>query len=148
VDNAVFKSLAQFLSASGTNYTVFLRAYSASSFPGESAAAVVRRVFGDDAIISETTRVSEGQVVAEVSSSLEYLGDAGSGPDPASMQSLEFQQLLAAVLAQVSSFASGASSIENFYFKKGHPAYPVFWDFAFLFTHAGHSVVLVGSSSD
>jgi hypothetical protein len=148
VDNAAFSALTRLLNAGGTNYIVFLRAYSASSVPDESAATVVRRVVGDKAVISETDGVSEGEVVAEVASSLKYAGDAGAGPDPASMQSEEFQQLLAAALAQVSSFASGASTIERFHFKQGHPAYPVFWDFAFLFRHASDCVVLVGSSSD
>ncbi len=31
---------------------------------------------------------------------------------------------------------------------EGHPGYPVFWDFAFLFVSNSNATILIGSSSD
>jgi hypothetical protein len=38
--------------------------------------------------------------------------------------------------------------IERFWRKEGHPAYPVFWDFAFVIAGPTEAEVFIGSSSD
>ena len=42
----------------------------------------------------------------------------------------------------------GATVIERFWLKEGHPAYPVFWDFAFVIAGPHETKVFIGSSSD
>ena len=64
------------------------------------------------------------------------------------MQSEEFARLLELTMAEVSSAVESATKIETFRFSEGHPAYPVFWDFALLFASPTETVILVGSSSD
>ena len=57
-------------------------------------------------------------------------------------------ELLNRVVANAKATSSKANRIEKFRLDEGHPAYPVFWDFAFLFTSSDEATVLVGSSSD
>ena len=98
--------------------------------------------------VEKITVASVHELLADVTSSLSYAGDDGAGPDRSDLQSLKFRKLLTNVIAEVCSLADRSSKIEQFTFGAGHPAYPVFWDFAYLFTGPVQSVVLVGSSSD
>jgi hypothetical protein len=43
---------------------------------------------------------------------------------------------------------SQATLVVNFWLKAGHPAYPVFWGFAFVIAGPRGAEVFVGSSSD
>jgi hypothetical protein len=141
-------AMAEFLNADGINYTVFLREYLASSDPVVPTEALVRRAVGDEVSIERVSAVSVHEVLAEVTWSLAYAGDDGAGPGRDNLQSEQFPKLLTGVIAEACRLADRSTKIEKFNFKSGHPAYPVFWDFAFLFTGDEQSVVLVGSSSD
>jgi hypothetical protein len=44
--------------------------------------------------------------------------------------------------------AGASKKIQRFWLQDGHPAYPGFWDFAFLFWEAGKATIVIGSSSD
>jgi hypothetical protein len=145
---AAFDAVVNFLNAGGTNYTVFLRTYQTDTTSGESTMDAVRRAVGEGVSVERVQAASVHEVLAEVTSSLAYAGDASAGPDPADLLSAEFRRLLADVIEKVCALAEGAIRIEQFRFKDGHPAYPVFWDFAFLFVAPHQSTVLVGSSSD
>jgi len=87
-------------------------------------------------------------MLMEVRACLTYEGDHGVGPDPTTMQSERFAELLERTLEEVAGLAKAATRVEAFRIGDGHPADPVFWDFAFLFTLATEAVVLIGSSSD
>jgi len=43
---------------------------------------------------------------------------------------------------------SKAGKITRFTLKKGHPFYPVFWDFAFNIEVENESYIIIGASSD
>jgi len=43
---------------------------------------------------------------------------------------------------------SDATTIKRFWLKQGHPAYPVFWDFAFVVIGTQQVELFIGSSSD
>ena len=44
--------------------------------------------------------------------------------------------------------AAGAALLAQFWLRDGHPAYPVFWDFAFVIAGSAGGQVFIGSSSD
>jgi hypothetical protein len=56
--------------------------------------------------------------------------------------------LVAAVLAELKSKVDVASLLAHFWLQEGHPAYPVFWDFAFVVAGPEGGLVFLGSSSD
>jgi cob(I)alamin adenosyltransferase len=92
--------------------------------------------------------VTEDEIVAEIQDSLMFPGDTGAGPDAEMIASVEFANCLDELLAELRKYAKAANKIERFWLKTGHPAYPVFWDFALLFSSADASLVIIGSASD
>jgi hypothetical protein len=85
---------------------------------------------------------------AEVEQALRYAGDPSSGPRATVLQSSQFEELLDIVLTHLEQASSDAISITNFWLKEGHPAYPVFWDVAFVIIGAKQVVVFIRLSSD
>lgn len=143
-----FSALAEFLNASGWNYSVFLRCYGAPLAASVSSEAVIHSALGNTAVVGGCREVTPAEALAEIRESLTYVGDSGAGPAPQAMQSERFAALLDRVLAEVSAAAARSMRIEQFWLKDGHPAYPVFWDFAFLLREENEAIVIVGSSSD
>ena len=141
-------SVADFLDDAGWNYSVFLRSYTTSPIAGASSEQLIRVALGEAAVIDRIESVTPVEVVSAVRSSISYAGDSGAGPDPKAMQSEPFAELLATLLHETEAAARSAVRVEQFWLSAGHPAYPVFWDFAFLFTGTNEAIVLVGSSSD
>jgi hypothetical protein len=141
-------AMASFLNSASWNYSVFLQSYNASKSVDSDSRDLIRSALGDDAVVDRLLPVTPEAVIAEVTSSLCYAGDDGAGPNKDAMKSARFKVLLASVVAEARAMADGSLQIEQFWIKDGHPAYPVFWDFAYLFTRDGDAVVLIGSSSD
>jgi hypothetical protein len=148
MDHPELDAIARFLNAGSMNYSVFLRAYVVESGQADSAATLVRRAVGDAAVIEMGGAVSVHDVLADMTSSLAYAGGEGSGPDGSRLYSDQFRELLSGVISMTCKLADRSTRIERFKFKNGHPAYPVFWNFAFLLTGSGESVVFVGAGSD
>lgn len=141
-------AIEDLLNLGGTNYTVFLRA-SDVALPGDRPPAeLVRAALGTGAIIGGAGSVTCDELVREVRVCLGYLGDSGAGPAPSVVESSRFKELLVILTTELVAVCDGASGIEQFWLKAGHPAYPVFWDFAFLVRKKSVSHVLIGSSSD
>jgi hypothetical protein len=144
----ILSQVAAYLNAAGWNYTVFLSAFTTLSQPAEPFEQTIRRAVGPQAVAVELQPISTTEMVDKIDASLRYAGDSGAGPEPRAVQSEEFKALLARLLAQVRHEAMTATVLQRFRFRDGHPAYPVFWDFAFLMAGPKKSVVLVGSGSD
>jgi hypothetical protein len=52
------------------------------------------------------------------------------------------------ILESIAQLSKSSTKIKALALVEGHPAYPVFWDFAFLFLGENDCLLLVGSSSD
>ncbi|QWT47425.1 hypothetical protein [Azospira inquinata] len=141
-------ALAEFLNAAGWNYSVFLQSYGTPFAASVSSEVVIHSALGATAVVGGCSEVTPAEALAEVKESLTYAGDSGAGPAPQAMQSEHFAELLDTVLAEVGAAVARSTRIERFWLKEGHPAYPVFWDFAFLLRKENEAVVIVGSSSD
>ncbi len=145
--NEAFEALEDLLE--GYNYTVFLWHYNdPAASPGDDLTTILRRTLPTDGIVVGGSQpCSTEELISDISSSISHVGDSGYGPIPESMQSHEFQRLLRAVVDACRLLCED-SQIEFFWLKEGHPAYPVFWDFAFAIRHETGCDVLIGSSSD
>lgn len=141
-------SLASLLNKGGCNYTVFLKSYSVPLHGDPSSEQVVRVALGNSAVVGGIHAVTTAKMQAEVNSCISYAGDGGAGPDSDGIHSVRFKELLATLLSEVEAASRKASRVEQFWLKEGHPAYPVFWDFAFLIIGSNEATILVGSSSD
>ena len=132
----------------GINYTVFLKDYFVPNPTGGSITELISTALGSKVEIGGIGLVTREEAVAEVRESIDYTGDEASGPLPAKLRSVEFQDLRKRLLDEVAQLAECSSEILTFWFQDGHPAYPVFWDFAMIFRQESGSTIFVGSSSD
>jgi hypothetical protein len=145
--NEAFEALEDLLE--GYNYSVFLWHYfdPAASLK-DDLTTILRRTLPKVEIVVGSSRPSGAEeLVSDISSALRHIGDSGSGPIPEQMQSEKFQNLLRDS-TDACRLLCAESRIELFWLKEGHPAYPVFWEFAFAIRHEIGCDILIGSSSD
>lgn len=131
-----------------TNYTVNLQLIEARPVQSESSSALVRRMLGVQAVLGGIETVDANRVCAEILEALQYAGFKGAGPGVEVARDSAFQALMAQLQVELRRLASASIKVERFWLQGGHPAYPVFWDFAFLFRGSDKITLFIGSSSD
>ena len=147
--NDTLSRLCAGLSGSGSgNYLADIRLYHAVGVAGRSVAEVVGASLGWPVAVERTTSADRGEVISRIKEGLEYTGDDGAHPSYAFLSSDQFRKGEEEVLRFFESFLSDAGSVFSFHLTKGHPFYPVFWDYAFLIEKGSDAFVLIGSSSD
>jgi hypothetical protein len=132
----------------GLNYVVFLRLYRIPFSPGAGPEQYIAQALGPAAVIGGSSPAMGQEVLAEVEEALRHAGDRAYGPRPSTLRSKKFKELLRSVLSYIEQAVAGSTVIERFWLKEGHPAYPVFWDFAFVIAGRHEAEVFIGSSSD
>jgi hypothetical protein len=132
----------------GYNYTVFLRTYAVTHPADVDTVTIITSALGSGVVIGNIVSETRDELLAEVESSITHAGDDAYGPKPERLASPELAELLRQVRSQVTSLCDSTSGLFTFWLKDGHPAYPVYWDFAFLFRGTSESTVFIGSSSD
>lgn len=130
------------------NYSVFLRAYEVSYVHPMDTDALICAGLGAEALLGGIDEVDPVIVCAEVEDALFYPGDDGAGPGGSVLQSESFVELIDELKGELLPLVSASHKIQLFWLKEGHPAYPVFWDFAFLFWEKDKATIFIGSSSD
>jgi hypothetical protein len=148
MNQQLLSSIADKLNKNGTNYCVFLQTYTVPINANSSAKEYIRQAASNTANIGNIHAVRSDEVIREVESALTFTGYDGAGPASVTLQSAAFAVQLAELLSGLKAMAAKASKVERFWFQDGHPAYPVFWDFAFMFTFQKGVVIFIGSSSD
>jgi hypothetical protein len=131
----------------GYNYAVFLQCYQLPFISEATVEDYIVQVL-PNAEVGGMQPISAQDVLLQVEQALRYTGDAGSGPKPTALNSPKFEELLGEVLSHLKQVVAGTINITSFWLKRGHPAYPVFWDFAFVFVGTQHVELFIGSSSD
>lgn len=144
----LLEEIADLLQENATNYSVFLQAYEVPFVGGETASAIIHNGLGVEAVLGGIDDVDVDTVWAEVADALLFPGDDGAGPDGAKLMSESFIALIDELREALLQLAAASKKIQRFWLQDGHPAYPVFWDFAFLFWEAGKATIVIGSSSD
>lgn len=144
--------ITRLLSQDATNYKVFFHLYQVSladADGGNDLSACVRKALYAEAEIGGSEEITGADLLAEMEGLLRFSGDPGAGPDASVLQSTELSSLLTELRQSTSKLTDLAKKIERFWLKKGHPAYPVFWDFAYFIVVEGETAtILIGSSSD
>ncbi|QEO78820.1 hypothetical protein [Pseudomonas brassicacearum] len=129
----------------GFNYTVWVNIYG----PFDSNISLEDQLshsVGKDVVVGNQTCVSASEARNDVIEHLLHPGDGGYGPINLTAKRAEILVLIEALLTFVN--LDQASLITSFWLAKGHPAYPVFWDFSFDIHAHEKRWILMGSSSD
>lgn len=144
----VLTEMAELLNANGVNYSVSLRAYSGVMQDKTDISDIISGLIGEEVVIGGVQDLGVTEVTEALREYLGYPGDESAGPDVSTLESVEFSGLLNRLLESVAQLSETSFGLKSFWFAEGHPAYPVFWDFAFLFLRKNEHCLLVGSSSD
>ena len=148
MNNACLSKIGDLLNEDGLNYSVFLRAYEVAAREDLSSSELVCLALGSSVVIGGIHNSAATEVLPEIEASLTYAGDSSAGPSAEALNSVHFKSLLTEMLSDVQKAITESQRVEQFWLKAGHPAYPVFWDFAFLFRSSNKAIIFIGSSSD
>lgn len=129
----------------GYNYQVSLYLYGPIDHEIGLVEAL-KSVVSPDCEICEVNPVSSAVATSEILSSVLYEGDSVSGPIDLVSKRIEVTELINRVIQRAG--IEQADFISQFMLRSGHPAYPVFWDFAFDIHSKGKRWIFIGSSSD
>ena len=134
----------------GYNYQVFLRHYfDPDSNLNTPFVDTLRAVLEKKEVeVGGSAAESLSEVIAEVKRCLTYKGDDTCGPISERISSGKFVEALDMILKHIEKLCASCSNIAGIYIKEGHPAYPVYWNFAWLLQSESGCHVLIGSSSD
>jgi hypothetical protein len=138
--------LSGFDQLGGLNYVVSLGIWRTPGNPDWSPADYVVNALGN-AGVAQIVPTSGAEMLATVEQCLRHAGDGGSHPDRAFLRSVRFKELLAGLRAYLEAAIADAS-VWMFSLFRGHPFYPVMWDFAYLIVRSDGAEVFIGSSSD
>jgi len=138
-----FKRIEQLLY--GINYEVWLNLYGPFD-PDLGLEEVLKVGVSKDAQVSDVVSSSPQRARTEIMDMILYEGDRGHGPEDIDEKREEIISLVDKILSGIN--IEEADLVAGFGFRKGHPAYAVFWDFAYDVHSSGQRWILVGSSSD
>jgi hypothetical protein len=131
----------------GVNYTVFLHHYQLPVTPKATVKDYILQAL-PAAKIGGIQPITAPEAVRQVEDALRYAGDTGAGPYPAALAAPRYEALLQVLLGHVEQACSNITTLVSFWLRDGHPAYPVFWDFALLWVQPQQVELLIGASSD
>lgn len=128
----------------GFNYCVWVNTYGPFDL-SRTLQEQLSHSTGSEVIIGGQSCVTASKARSEITEKLLHLGDGGYGPLDLIAKRSEMLTLLETLFTDV--HLDQASAITSFWLTKGHPAYPVFWDFSFDIQGHGERWILMGSSS-
>ncbi|OWP47470.1 hypothetical protein [Pseudomonas nitroreducens] len=129
----------------GINYEVWIGLYGPLDAQ-ISLEQALKEVVSQDAVVGGSELAARGVVRSQIMEMLLYPGDPGCGPIDLEAKRAEIITLTRRILSDA--HLDEAQEVTSFWFAKGHPAYPVFWDFAYDIHAQGKRWILLGSSSD
>lgn len=129
----------------GINYEVWFNLYGPAD-PELGLTDILKRLISKDCEVSGVVPSTPNEAMSEIMDMVLYKGDTGSGPLELESKKSEISELMSKVFSSIG--IEDAEMVVEFGFKNGHPAYPVFWDFAYDIHSKGQRWIFVGSSSD
>ncbi|AUY36536.1 hypothetical protein EON09_18380 [Pseudomonas soli] len=129
----------------GMNYTLWLNAYGPFALD-RPLEAQLRHSVGKGCTVGGDSPICASDARGEIIEHLLHPGDGGYGPLDLPAKRPEVLRLVEVLLGQVR--LDRADIIRRFWLAEGHPAYPVWWDFAFDIQTQGQRWILMSSASD
>ena len=129
----------------GINYEVWFNLYGPAD-PELGLTDTLQGLISKDCEISGVVPSTPDEAISEIMYMVLYKGDTGAGPLELESKQPEISKLMGKVFSSIG--IEDAEMVVGFGFKNGHPAYPVFWDFAYDIHSKGQRWIFVGSSSD
>ncbi len=129
----------------GINYEVWFNIYGPGD-PDMSLQSALRKLIANNCEISDVVPSTALAAEEEIIGMVLYEGSTGACPLDLVSKKSEIIKLMYEVFSRI--HLKEADMVSEFGFRRGHPAYPVFWDFAYDIHSNGKRWIFVGSSSD
>jgi len=129
----------------GINYEVWFNLYGPLD-TGLGLEQVLKNNISKKVQLSGVVASSQQEAKKEIMAQVLYEGDVGSGPIKLDEKREEITSLMSKVFSLID--FDSADLVSEFGFRKGHPAYPVFWNFAYDIHSNDKRWIFIGSSSD
>ena len=129
----------------GINYEVWFNLYGPAD-PEMGLTDTLKGLISKDCEISGVVPSAPEEAISEIMDMVLYKGDKGSGPIELESKKAKISELMGKIFSSIG--IEDAEMVVEFGFKNGHPADPVFWDFAYDIHSEGQRWIFVGSSSD
>ncbi|MUZ72023.1 hypothetical protein GOZ90_04930 [Agrobacterium vitis] len=148
MDQRLLDQITDVLNDGALNYNVFLRLFEMPLDDLLEKQLIIKALLGPKATLDDIKKIDKALAWPILKDHLFFRGDEASGPDALVLKSQHLVALVDELESQVRDLIDATQTIDLFQLQDGHPAYPVFWDFAFLFLSASNASILIGSSSD
>ncbi|MEO9944407.1 MAG: hypothetical protein ABJH28_07170 [Paraglaciecola sp.] len=142
------ESVVDRLHDDSVNYVAELEIYPVLDYAEKSPIDILNKALEGEVIIEKVAISNQQELIAGISAMLSYEGLGSSHPNRAYVGSDEHGEHLVELGSELKSLTSHASSIKEFWLKKGYPFYPVFWDLGFIITIGNDAYVIAGLISD
>ena len=130
------------------NYVADAEIYQAEITGENNEIELIKKTFGKDAAVGAIYKSDLVQLLRTVKECFEYEGDGGSHPNRNYLKTEQLRVNINAILENLKDLFQESDEIYEFGLGKGHPFYPVIWDYAFLVKNDKEYFILIGSCSD
>lgn len=129
----------------GNNYEVWFNLYGPTN-TSHDLETTMKKLISKESVPSEIVPSSPSDAKSKIIEMVLSEGDRAYGPIDLKSKSPEICTLLGNVFSDIA--LDDAEIVSQFGFSKGHPHYPVFWDFAYDIHYQNKRWLFLGSSSD
>lgn len=144
----LLENITRFINHDTFNYTVFTQAYDCCCSSMETSSHIIERAVGENVVVDGFKGVDLQTLLDNVERCLTYKECDSNDSVQDIDDSEDFQCFLYELKADIAKLFHISDKVEEFWFREGHPAYPVFWDFAYIFRYTDRALIFIGSSSD
>jgi len=146
--NDELRNILEIINDGGLNYAADIRFFEAVECVGKNAVDTIEAAIGNPIILGNTFVASTEDVILELRTALSHIGESSCHPNTSYVGTNKHKTDVYSIVNNIERKLKQAQQITGFWLKKGHPFYPVFWDFAFIVEFKDTACVLIGSSSD
>lgn len=108
----------------------------------------VKNILGSMAEPSGFQKCDLDEMLSDVSNCIDWKGDYASYPNRKYHSTKNYIEDIDKALSKLRRLLGGSLNILRFEIQKGHPFYPVYWEFAYLVRLPEKDYVFIGSCSD
>jgi hypothetical protein len=146
--NLQLKSISDRISKDSLNYGAQFEIWEAKNTSGKRISDIVSTALDKNIEIGGTFGIDLSELIKEIKNGFTYSGDSSSHPNLNLLQSPNYIIEIENFTQILDQWLKSADNIIGFWIKKGHPFYPVFWDYAFVLESGNDAYVMIASSSD
>lgn len=132
----------------GRNYVCWCQLYEGYWKEGEDVASIIISSIVNGVVPRDLENSTMESLLTDVELGFIYPGGEGHYPNKKFFKSEEYNNLLREILDEISLLFENCNKIYKFQIIRGHPFYPIMWNYSYLAKCGERSLIIIGSSSD